>query len=517
MTDLINQELQARLLAISQGPWSKGLTTARQRLAPVGGTTLFSTSGRIIALDQLKLSPSNQRKSAELSKVLRVHYKEGSITDEEEIETRDAFDDALTIPQLFELAVQTGYLPEDSVRKPARSILTNLLWSPPARTFVEAYDYVAIPMLAARVGISGFLPVNPPEPTNSSLRFAGFLAHLRAFYDDEEIDTWIRFLDDFVVVDDEQDLVWEFLRGRRKTPPARIQDLLTGCQRFVTSLASAFHILSDDELGPYGLIHAYWLQKFFGYKRNRQGQFVKNTAIWGDSDSWAETFSASPHLVPPGIDPDIEKLGRSQFNNQIALLERTFEAVKHLASETRKSSDSLQILGTASPGPFARFTDTRGRIMDQQTQSKVAYATRLTLTPTGRKRSEAQLRRDLDKATSAALKRFQQAQGNKNYQLSVEAEGGFLGLGLDWVVLIALVSPYLAEGVKGFVSGASKKLGEKAGETLIEFLSKELRKRHLNPSQSTPAPEVTNVSLPATPIAGETKSRKKTRKTKKKK
>jgi len=368
MTDLTNQELQARLRAISQGPWSKGLTTASQKLAPVGGTALFSRAGRTIALDQLKLSSSNEQKSAELSKVLRVHYKEGSITDDEEIAIRDAFDDALTIPQLYELAVQTGYLPEDSVRKPARSIMTNLLWSPPARNFVEAYDYVAIPMLAARVGISGFLPVNPPEPRNSSLRFAGFLAHLRAFYDDEEIGTWIRFLDEFVVPDDEQDLVWEFLRGRRKTPPPRIQVLLTGCQRFVTSLASAFHILSDDELGRYGLIHAYWLQKFFGYKRNRQGQFVKDTAIWGESDSWAETFSASPHLVPPGIDPDIEKLARSQFNNQIALLDRTFEAVKHLASEARESSDSLHILGTVSPGPFAPLTEREREIMQLVTR-----------------------------------------------------------------------------------------------------------------------------------------------------
>jgi hypothetical protein len=173
---------------------------------------------------------------------------------------------------------------------------------------------------------------------------------------------------------------------------------------------------------------------------------------------------------------------------------------------------SSLLLGYQSYSPI-----TKGRIMEQQTQSNVAYATRLTLTPTGRKRSEAQLRRDLDNATSAALKRFQKAQANKNYLLSVESEGGFLGLGMDWVVLIALVNPYVVEAVKGFVSGASKKIGEKAGERLIEFLSKELRKRHLNPSQPTPAPEVTNVSLPVTPRAGKTKRRKKTRSTRKKK
>jgi hypothetical protein len=78
MTDLPKEELDARLSAITRGPWSEGFTKARQKLAPVGGTALFSRAGRTIALDQLKLSPSNKRKSAELSKVLRVHYTEGS-------------------------------------------------------------------------------------------------------------------------------------------------------------------------------------------------------------------------------------------------------------------------------------------------------------------------------------------------------------------------------------------------------------------------------------------------------
>lgn len=294
---------------------------------------------RRIALDELVLSASNKRKSGQLSKILRAHYKGGSITDEKEIEIRDALDDALTIPQLYELAVQTGYLPEDSVRKPARAILSDLLWAAPARRFVEAYDYLTIPMLAARVGISGFVSTNPPEPKpNAALRFAGFLAHLRALYSDEQIDTWLAFLDDYVVEDDEQDLVWEFLRGRRKTPPRRIQELLTGCQRFVTSLASAIHILSDDELGPYGLMHAYWLQKFFGYKRNSRGHFVKNVEVWGETDSWARTFSTSPRLVSPDTDPAIEKIACRQFIDQVALLERTFEAVKRLARETRQTT-----------------------------------------------------------------------------------------------------------------------------------------------------------------------------------
>jgi len=369
MTTLPKDELQARLAAITRGPWSEGFSTARQKLSPIGGAALFSGAGNTIALDELQLSPSNKRKSAELSKVLRLHYKEGNIKDREEMNIRDAFDDALTIPQLYELAVQTGYLPQDSVRKPARSILTNLLWSDGARNFVQGYDYVAIPMLAARVGISGLGPANPPGPNpNASLRFAGFLAHLRAFYEDEEIDTWIAFLDDYIVEDNEQDLVWEFLRRRRKKAPTRIHDLLNGCQRFVTSLASAFNILSDEELGPYGLIHAYWLQKFFGYKRNGQGQFVKNTKIWEDDDSWAHTFSTSPYLVPSDIDPAIEKLGRSQFNNQIALLERTFDAVKHLANQARESTLKIRIPASEFPGRLSSLTEREREVIQLMAQ-----------------------------------------------------------------------------------------------------------------------------------------------------
>jgi hypothetical protein len=258
MTDLSKQELDARLAGIREGPWSKGVDKARKKLAPVGGVPLAWGDAPQIVLEEFVLSTPNKRKSLQLEKILRPHYKGQRIKDKKEIETRDALDDALTIPQLYELAVQTGYLPEHSVRGAARSFLTDLLWSAPARRFVEAYDYVAIPMLAARVGISGFVSTNPPEPNpTAALRFAGFLAHLRAFYSDDQIEAWLAFLDDYVVEHNEQEFVWRFLRRHREPPPARTQMLMNGCQRFVTSLATVFHILSEDEIGRYGLMHAY--------------------------------------------------------------------------------------------------------------------------------------------------------------------------------------------------------------------------------------------------------------------
>jgi hypothetical protein len=353
MMDLSDEEVGARLAAITRGPWERGVVEARQELGPVQRIRSLPRGVRLIALDRIDLSPSNKRKSERLSQVLRSHFEsKDAVDDEKEIKTRDALDQALTVPQLYELAVQTGYLPETAVEQPARTILTDLLWSPPARRFVAAYDYVAVPMLAARVGISGFVSTKPPEPNpNAALHFAGFLAHLRAFHTDEQIDVWVRFLDDYIIEEDEQDRVWEFLRGQRNKQPSRTQELLTGCQLFVTSLASAFHVLSDSELGPFGLMHAYWLQKFFGYKRDGRGLFVKNTEVWGRTDSWARTISTSQRLVPAGTDPDIAKIGRQQFTQQVKLLERTFEAVRLIAAETRQTAQR-------SEQPVAR----RGRV-----------------------------------------------------------------------------------------------------------------------------------------------------------
>jgi len=63
----------------------------------------------------------------------------------------------------------------------------------------------------------------------------------------------------------------------------------------------------------------------------------------------------------------------------------------------------------------------------------------------GTKAVGTQLSRDLDKATRAALKRFNMP-WNKKYQLSVESEGGFLGFGTRLGSLIALVSPISRKG-----------------------------------------------------------------------
>lgn len=336
------KELSQRLAAIANGPWADWVRFASGKLAPLDELCTSVTSARQISLDNIPLSTSNKQKSSRLATILSTHFEDkDEITSPSKIKTRDALNKALKLPELYELAVQTGYLPPQSVRKPARKILTDLLWSAAARSFVIDYDYIAVPMLAARVGVSGLGMVLPPKPNpNSELRFAGFLAHLRSFYTDENIQTWTHFLDDYIKEPNNHNKVRRYLSGRIKTRPIRIEEILTGCQCFVTSLASVFHILDEDELARFGMIHSYWLQKFFGYKMGHKG-YVKDFELWGQTDSWAYTIENSPHLFTEEIDQKISKVFREQFHTNVQLLKKTFNAVRLLAESSRQGDIRL--------------------------------------------------------------------------------------------------------------------------------------------------------------------------------
>lgn len=343
MTRVADDELRARLDAITQGPWAEQAQSAHRELAPIGRLRIDQGRSGQIDLARVQIAGANKRKNDRLWETLRPHFEEEEPEfTAKQFKTRDALDQALTIPQLYELAVETGYLPEHAIIEPARTTLTNLLWSPAVRRFVDAYDYVAVPMLAARVGVEGVGASKPPEANpNCAIHFAGFLAHLRVFYSDEAIEIWLRFLDDYIAEDNEQQILWDFLRSERLRPPKRIGDLLNGCQRFVTSLANAFEVLNEDELARFGLMHAYWLQRFFGYERGRDGKYVKSSDIWGEDDSWAKSLSESSRLVLPGTDPEVVEIIRRQFREDVTILERVFAAVRQLVFESRQAGQNI--------------------------------------------------------------------------------------------------------------------------------------------------------------------------------
>src|SRR3954468_19316040 len=100
MTELAAEEVQARLKAMGRGPWAKGLVRARESLRPAEPVRFAVRGTRVLTLDDMPLSPANRRKVRELRPMLMPHFRvpEG-ITTPKHIEVRNAFDQALTLPQ----------------------------------------------------------------------------------------------------------------------------------------------------------------------------------------------------------------------------------------------------------------------------------------------------------------------------------------------------------------------------------------------------------------------------------
>jgi len=137
-----------------------------------------------------------------------------------------------------------------------------------------------------------------------------------------------------------------------------------------------------------------------------------------------------------------------------------------------------------------------GVVVKRDVQRKVLYALRISITPVGTKRTEAQLRIAVLEAHAAALQEFRQRSELKEADAVAEAEGGFLGLGVEWIWVYALLAPVAGEVAKSFASGAAKKMGEELGEGLVALFLRELRKRNLIPGKTMPAPEITSVAAP---------------------
>jgi hypothetical protein len=130
----------------------------------------------------------------------------------------------------------------------------------------------------------------------------------------------------------------------------------------------------------------------------------------------------------------------------------------------------------------------------QSRQSRaVLYAVRIGITPTGKQRTEAEVRAEVTEALDAARKKLPP---DENVGAHVEDEGGYLGLGVEWPWLFVTLTPFVGYVAKGFVEGAAKKMGEITGEKLLDLFFKELRDRHLSPGAPKPAPDVTSVVVP---------------------
>ena len=130
------------------------------------------------------------------------------------------------------------------------------------------------------------------------------------------------------------------MRGKRKTAPARALLLLSGCQRFVDSLANVFFFMDDEEQVRFGMIHAYWLQKYFGYEFEAAG-YVKNVNLWGRRDCWAATvLKYQTRALAATAADEIAKLELQDWTEKTELLEKVFMGVRRVADSSRQTRNA---------------------------------------------------------------------------------------------------------------------------------------------------------------------------------
>jgi len=94
-------------------------------------------------------------------------------------------------------------------RRPAKKVAALELRAEPGRA-------TAPPGLHELAKDTGYL-----SDPGAGIHFAAFLAHLRAFYADEAIAAWIRFLDGEAREPAEHAKLRAYLRGKRKSGPLR--------------------------------------------------------------------------------------------------------------------------------------------------------------------------------------------------------------------------------------------------------------------------------------------------------
>lgn len=251
-------EVQQRIDFLKSGEWVKRGNVAWDRI----GTPPKSSKER-------KSDSETQR---ELRDLLRPHWKGRRIVRKEGL-VRDAFDEALTIYQLYELAIENQYISVDDIKEQVQQELTNLLWSEGARDYLYNYSYIGVIYLAQRVGLDlGFLSVKLPQIREGSEgRYASFLSQHMLWYADPVLDGWLGFLDDYQEYGDEdmsdKEVFWTFLRTRHRKfeDEAALWAFVAGADRFVTRLADLARMLDVEEWPSYGLFYGYWLSKLYGY------------------------------------------------------------------------------------------------------------------------------------------------------------------------------------------------------------------------------------------------------------
>jgi hypothetical protein len=343
MNKLSKDEVQARIEAIRTGPWMDRSALAKRKLAAPGFEPSAFTSGGRMSLDSFPLDQRAAAIAKNLSATFRWH-RSGRIPTQSEQRVRDSFDDALTYLQMIELAIETGYLPADQVADATRADMVSLLWAPPARQFVRIYDYTSVEALAMRLEIGGFprrrlLPIDP----RGAVHFAAFLATHRTLENDAACNTWLGFLDDYIIRRGEQDDFYEYLKSGEATRSRRRLELLLGARNFAVMLADFFSTLPEHLQARFGGFYAYWLAKLFGYER-RDGKYIRNLVLGRGKDGWSRALK---NWFRQGIDLDTADATAA---NESALVERSLDILAMTWEHVRRPNlEMTQVSVARSP------------------------------------------------------------------------------------------------------------------------------------------------------------------------
>jgi hypothetical protein len=130
--------------------------------------------------------------------------------------------------------------------------------------------------------------------------------------------------------------------------------------------------------------------------------------------------------------------------------------------------------------------------MRTKSDNPVLYSVRISLGSAGRMRTEAQLRSEIDEALASAVDQLKKSPKHRGIGARIEPEGGFLGLGAEWMWLFVAAEEIAVGAGRNFASGMMKKLGEKSGEALFDLFAKELRKRNITLGKTAPVTRSSN-------------------------
>jgi hypothetical protein len=300
-------EQQARLDDIHNGPWREKSEFARQRLPALS--------------------------KSELETHLRDH-RVLPITNPNEIELRESFDQVMEELQLTELAVACGFLPLDVVRPDAQHEFVTLLSSTPARNYIKLYDFVPVRYLAARLGID--LQIGPVQPpvinAHAEIRYAVFLATHYEFIANPQIRTFTMFIDDFYFRDPPNGRQFGAASLKRRVAgeqpgatsgeDAKLAEGTLGLIQFTETLGDLFIQIPEPEQRYFGLAYSYWLSHFFGLRR-LQDRYEQQAISFED-------VPFAPEVLVPDLDSQGAEAERKRFHDRVQTLRSVWNATRQL-------------------------------------------------------------------------------------------------------------------------------------------------------------------------------------------